>query len=291
MTRYSYIIFLSFIFLLSACDKITGPYVEDQTQNTVDTVKCPVPDFTPYSSPVRKILLEDFTGHKCVNCPTAHDIATDLKNTYGDQLVILAIHAGFFAKTDNDKYTYDFNTDAGTELNTFFQTNDVFPTGMIDRIETNSTYLITKDNWATTVDTLVNKAPTAYIQIVNDFDSTERRLCTHVNTEFLSDLNGTYHLCVFITEDSIVATQENYVNSVATDVEDYVHNHVLRDAINGTWGDTVATGTIATGYTKTLSYTYTVNDVWDAKHCSIIAFVYDDATKEILQVEQENIIE
>lgn len=291
MSKLKNILFIGCILIIASCDIIDGPFVEDQNNNTVDTAKCPVPEFTSYVNPVKKVLLEDFTGHKCVNCPSAHEIASGLKDLYGDQLVVLAIHAGWFAETDNDKYSYDFNTDVGTELNTYFQTNDVFPVGMVNRLEVNSSYLVSKDNWATAVDTIIDNAPTTYIQIINEYDSTEHILCTHVNTEFLSDLNGTYQLAVYLVEDSIVATQEGYVNSVPTDIEDYVHNHVLRDAINGTWGDTVATAAIASGYSKTLSYTYTVSESWNASHCSVIAFVYNVATKEILQAEQENIIE
>lgn len=289
--KYSYLVLIATLSLFSACDMIEPPFVEEQDGEVIDTTEFPVPSFSSYANPVKKVLIEDFTGHKCVNCPEAHDIAADLKDLYGEQIEILAIHAGFFAKTDNDKYSYDFNTDVGTELNDFFETNDAFPIGMISRVSDNGSYLISKDNWGTVVDTLVDNSPTAYIQIVNDFHETENRLGTHVNTEFLSNLNGQYMLAVYLVEDSIIATQKAEVNQVSTDIEDYVHLHVLRDDLNGSWGSTIVNGAVSANFDTTLSYAYDFNSNWVAKNCSVIAFVYDNITKEILQVEQQKITE
>ena len=50
------------------------------------------------SDGIRKILLEDYTGHKCPNCPEAAVEAHNLKLAYGDSLVIMAVHAGVFAE-------------------------------------------------------------------------------------------------------------------------------------------------------------------------------------------------
>ena len=44
----------------------------------------------------RVVLLEDFTGQNCVNCPAAHQEIDALVKQYGDALVPVAIHAGSF---------------------------------------------------------------------------------------------------------------------------------------------------------------------------------------------------
>jgi hypothetical protein len=292
MLKYSNLVMIVGIMFLSACDIIEPPYVEKEDGEIIDTTEFPVPSFTSYASPVKKIMIDEFTGHKCVKCPEAHEIASDIKDIYGEQVEILAIHAGFFAKTDNDKYTYDFNTETGTEINEYFETGDVYPIGMINRIESNGSYLISKDNWATVIDTLVNKSPVAYLQIVNDYHETDHRLGTHINTEFLYSLSGEYLLAVYVIEDSIISTQKSEdINGDAIEIEDYVHLHVLRDDMNGTWGDPIINGNISANFDTTMSYAYTLNEAWEAKNCSVIAFVYDNVTKEILQVEQKKITE
>ena len=42
----------------------------------------------------RVVLLEDYTGQACVNCPNAHDVATELHEEYPENLIVVAMHAG-----------------------------------------------------------------------------------------------------------------------------------------------------------------------------------------------------
>ena len=55
--------------------------------------------FTEIEMPVfeRRVLLEDFTGQKCRNCPKAHREISSLKEVYGDNLIAVSIHAGGYA--------------------------------------------------------------------------------------------------------------------------------------------------------------------------------------------------
>ena len=54
----------------------------------------------------------------------------------------------------------------------------------------------------------------------------------------------------------------------------YVHNHVFRDAINGTWGEEVS---LALGEQKVLEYNDIVLDAaWKPENVSVVAFVYND---------------
>jgi hypothetical protein len=77
------------------------------------------------------------------------------------------------------------------------------------------------------------------------------------------------------------------------DIIDYIHMHMLRDAINGTWGKalTSSDSTASGGSSIIRTYAYTVNAAWKAKNCAVIAFVYDTDTKEILQVEEAELTE
>jgi hypothetical protein len=67
----------------------------------------------------------------------------------------------------------------------------------------------------------------------------------------------------------------------------YVHNHVLRDAVNGSWGEDVA---VATDGTLQKQYTYELNSSWNAENMSVIAFVYNNA-EGVMQVIEQPITE
>ena len=75
----------SFLFMAS-CDEIDGPYGVKGTGGT-DTTE----------NVVRKVLIEDFTGHTCQACPNAHREATRLHNLLGEKVVTIAIHAAVWA--------------------------------------------------------------------------------------------------------------------------------------------------------------------------------------------------
>jgi hypothetical protein len=91
---------LSFATLvLGSCDEIDPPYMDGVQTPPIDTTECPIPTFPADTHHVKVVLLEDYTGHKCVNCPTAAEIAHNLQITYGEKIILMAIHAGFFAET------------------------------------------------------------------------------------------------------------------------------------------------------------------------------------------------
>jgi len=57
-----YLAILSSILIITSCDIVEGPYLTDETINPIDTTT---------NTYVKKVLVEDFTGHKCPNCPDA----------------------------------------------------------------------------------------------------------------------------------------------------------------------------------------------------------------------------
>ena len=79
-------------------------------------------------------------------------------------------------------------------------------------------------------------------------------------------------LQLWLVEDGIVGAQ---LSQEGIDY-DYVHNHVLRGAINGTWGESV--GTISAGNSIERSYTYDIGGCV-AENCKVVAFVYETASR------------
>jgi hypothetical protein len=246
----------------------------------------------------RKVLIEDFTGQKCGNCPTAAVTINTIKGIHGDQVISIAVHANFYAVPGAAPYTYDFRTNEGNDYDAFFQPPS-FPNGMINRMDyPGGTHWKSVSTWSTLVDDLLALPPSADIQITNNYNSTSRVLNTSIRSEFLTSLSGSYKLVVLLTEDSIVKPQTDYSQPVGQqDVLNYVHRHALRDGITGSWGDALVSGTIAAGDTAVKSYSYTLPATFpatngiapDENQCYVIAYVYDAATYEILQVEEKKI--
>lgn len=241
---------------------------------------------------VRKILVEDYTGHTCGNCPEAAHAIEQMKGlSFGDQVVAVGVHAGFFAWTSGNLYSTDFQTAVGTEYDNFFGVSAVGnPNGMINRMDYNTSHIKPHGSWSTLVSGLVATPPDVNIEINNVYDSNTKQLTTNVETKFLNSMTGTYKLVVLLTEDSIIAPQKDYSMPSPANDTFYVHRHVLRDAINSTWGDTVGTGTISVGQVTTKNYVYNslaTTPGWNSSQCYVVAFVYDASNYRVIQAEEK----
>jgi thiol-disulfide isomerase/thioredoxin len=255
--------------LFLSCDKIEGPYKEE--------IEKPVT--------AKKVLLEDFTGQRCVNCPAAHDLAHDLQDAYGvDTLIIVAIHAGFFATPVNAPFNYDFRTIAGNAYETTFEVQS-YPSGMVDRVKTGDSYLIDKDAWSTSVAAQFEEAPSVGIEITAQ--AANNKISGTINLSFVQAMAAQTFLQIWITEDSIVKPQ---VIPGGYNPE-YVHMHVLRGAVNGDWGQALD-ASYQIDDTKEIAFSnFEIGTDWNMKNLSIVAIVYDDATKKVLQVDKKKIVE
>jgi len=281
---YGLIVSLGF----SSCDKVEMPYVKNNTGGGDTTV-----------AKVRKVLIEDFTGHTCGNCPGAATTINTIKGTHGDKIVSVALHTNFYAEPAAAPYTYDFRTNAGNEYDLFFQPQG-WPAGMINRTGyPTTTHWKNLGDWGNIVNTLVAVPPDAYIEITNAYNSSTRQLSTSIRSEFLNPLNGTYKLIVLLTEDSIVKPQKDYSQPIGQqDIMNYVHRHVLRDCLTSiSWGDALISGAIAAGDTAVKTYNYTLPATFPATNgiapnenqCHVVAYIYDAATYEVIQAEEKKI--
>jgi hypothetical protein len=271
--------------LFAGCDKISEPYLDEAPP--LDTTAT-----TPLEGR-RKALVEDYTGHQCGNCPEAAIAAEQLKQLYDTQVVVMAVHAGFFAQVrPSGKYTYDFNTAAGTAWDTDFGiSNAGNPNGMVNRVGfPTSQHIKAYSDWSGLVATDIAKKAEVNIGLKTTFDTTSRNLTTDVNLLYFNTPSTEWKLVVALTEDSIVNWQKDYSKpSGQQDISNYMHRHVLRTTLNDKYGDAIIPTGIVAGTKQTKTYTLTLNQQWKFKHCAIVAFIYNAQTKEVVQVQEKKI--
>lgn len=261
----------------ASCDKVEDPFANNNGGGGGGNAS---PD-------AQKILLEDLTGFRCTNCPQAHDIANQLSELYGDQLIVVGIHCSFqFAfptgATPDDPYHTDFRTQAGDEYYEFFG-NPGLPTGSINRLIIDNSQLVPYSAWAETIDPMIGNIAPANVSVnINSYNSTTRTVDFEVNLAITESLEpGQYFMTAYLVEDSIYDWQLN----AGVDVENYLHRHVLRDNVNGTWGS-LAFDNGNAGQENSLSFQYTLDEAWKSEHCEIVAYLYHGETREIVQVDK-----
>jgi len=281
MNKIYKIINLSILFILVSlsfsCDILEpskGDYyleVADQNQDTGTY------DFE------KKVLLLEFTGHKCTNCPEAHRTVVTLKGVYAEKLIPVYIHAGLLAKPQGD-FTYDFTTTEGSEIYSTFGISSI-PTGIVCSLD--KTKLSSHTSWAGEIETALSTSNSIGITIENTYNSANRNLTTKIKYKALENIEAQLQLSVFLIEDSIISKQ---IDAGVT-IDNYVHLHAFRDALSNTWGNTLEQTTFAKGFSDEQTFTLELNSIWNSDNCSVVAFIYNNETKEVLNVEEKNINE
>ena len=216
----------------------------------------------------RAVLIEDFTGQMCSNCPTAANEIENLVGQYGDTAVIaVGIHSGPLGFAGSSTLV-GLMTDTGNEYYDHWGVTTQ-PAGVVNR----SSGLLQWSEWATAVRNEISKQATISMEISNSYDESSRRLDISVAS---LGTNGatTGKLQIWLVEDGITALQTMPASMGGGDNPNYVHNHVFRAAVNGTWGDDF---TLAEGESVANSFTYTLPSDWQAENVSVVAFVYNDS--------------
>ncbi len=270
--------------IFAGCDKIEGPYANGGGTN--DTTN------TGY---FRKVLVEDYTGHKCGNCPEAAEALKQLEGQYGEKIVAMGVHAGFFAEPNaGGLFIYDFRTLSGTELDQYFgNSNAGLPNGLINRKYYDSNPIVNFTAWGSKVNEVINTPADAWITIEPAYNYASRAISIDVNTKILLDITDSLQLAIYITEDSIVKPQADYsLPSPDQYILEYVHRHVFRGSVIGTWGSPLTVGSFFNaGQEFNSQFNYSLPSEWVAERIHLVAVVYKASTKEVLQAEEVHLIE
>ena len=273
---------------LQSCDVVEGPFVV--VQEVCDP--CEVSIFPAPETQVKKILLEDYTGHKCGNCPRAAEKADELKEIYGDQLVVLAVHAGFFATPFEGDFETDYRTETGTEWDGHFgNSNAGNPNGMVNRKGyPEGAHILQHSQWAQKIEEQINGTKCAGIQIMAYYNEAANLICVDTQTEILCPLDGDLQMNIVLTESGVIDYQTDY-DADPQVIEDYEHNHVMRKSLTGFWGQSLGQEAYITG-DLVLNRTCTqVDPEWDLSNMSVIAFVSNSDTYEVLQAEEISLLD
>ena len=205
----------------------------------------------------RTVLLEDYTGQACVNCPNAHKEAASLHECkpYHDNLIVVAMHAGTQAiaapnglkQVEGDEYADKFGIKN-------------YPIGMINRCGGLKGY----SSWGAAVyEEIQKKSP---LDISVNAIVLDGMLNVQTNLAVIESVIG--NLQLWILEDSIVAPQYSESGLQAR----YTHNHVFRDAVNGTWGEELE----LMNDTLIKHTNFELNSTWKPENLSVVAFVYNN---------------
>lgn len=253
--------------------------------------QCPLlsntPNDTTQTTQQKNILIEEFTGVKCVQCPEGHDIAQNIADANNGRVEIVSIHNGFYAVPYNFSL-YNFKIAEGTAIENLVGPASFYPTAAIDRklYSGQTELLMDKNFWAGNATAQLQEPLRVKVNFDNAYNPGDRKLTVNVNFEYLEDITDAQSVSVLITENDIIDAQET-PDGIDTF---YIHKHVLRAVLTSAIGDLVTEATPA-GTILNRNYSFTLPAAWNDTKCRVVAFIARNTpdSKEVLQVNAEYI--
>ena len=236
-------------------------------------------------SPVKRILLEEFSTAPCGFCPDGDVIAERLIKDH-PSVIWMTHHAGF----GTDSMTVAESKLIAGAFTTFA------PGACIDRgdhpipVYTIPPYIaVSRQKWDSVCVAHLGDAPVVDVKIVNAFNAVSRTLDCTVEATFVSTPPaGDIRVNIFLVEDSVVGygkgfDQLNYMNGTpghpyykkGDTIVGYVHKRVLRSVPTTTWG---ISGIIPSSPELNKTYSYSRKDIpistrWKENALDVIAFL------------------
>lgn len=263
---------------------------------------------SPVSVPeAKRVLLEDVSGVRCVNCPDAAIIANSIMNAFPGRAFTVVLHpnvaslSSFVDPINKEGYLskYDFRTDdAKAILENLIGTPGSLPRGAVDRRLFHSgaiNRLLGREEWYARAEEQIGTSTPVNLEMKNEFNESTGEGVVTVTIRYTQNVDEDHFLTISLIEDSLIDVQE-YWDEAARQVKfnpNYVHMHVLRDVITSPTGDAVSTPAtpLVAGRVFVKQYAYKMNVSEKIKvtpkNAKLMALVHKDAANvDVVQVNE-----
>ncbi len=274
--------------LLSSCEEIP-PYINFEPESVVE-------DTTYVSSEIptaqqRQIVIEEITGVRCPNCPTAQAEAKAISARFPNRVNILTLHplnkvnalTTPFDPARGDKHLskYDFRTQAGALIFEMVGISNSLPVGNVNRIKFPGEISANTDyqKWSAFSEAELAKPTPLNLEVTAKNIGEEVEIRVKVTyTQAVSDSN---YLSVAILESDLEDVQESRdAGGASIYVEDYIHNHVLRAMASSFFGDLLKADYVS-GRVFIKTYRFKRDDAkWNKNNLEVLVFVNKDVSKK-----------
>ncbi len=231
----------------------------------------------------RNLLIMEFTGNNCKNCPNGAAMVSDI--TAGEEpgrVISVGLHPYGDINTEPvfSKYTrpdkQDFRSDAATVLYKYY-TPSGFPTAIFNGLKSSMSGSIPE--WMQKASEALTVPAYVSIEATTDYDAESRNLTVDYTVKFGNVISKRLNATVWLVENKIMGTQTMPNGKMNLD---YEHNHVLRTSLNGDWGEYIGDAFDSDSEVKRTA-SMKLNEKWVAENCEVVVYVYNDDDKEVQQ--------
>lgn len=229
----------------SACDKIA----EDERY-----ISAEIPEMG------RKVLVEEFTGQLCLNCPDGHEVLNNMKKLFGENMITVSIHAGSLSMNDEK---YGLRTPDGEKYAAAWGVQ-AYPCIVVNR---QGRVIDNMPQWQDAVISQMGQTADVNfsLEVLMENDST-----LLIGSSMISNKDMTAKYQLWITENEIKAPQLLHDMSF---IANYEHNHVYRASVNGVDGEELS---LQAGVYHNSSYHFALAKNMKPQNLNVVAFVYNE---------------
>lgn len=293
---------------LTSCDKVENAY-EDQATIDLDTTLYPglwqdyldndYPVFSQNPNTDINVLLEDYTGHTCNNCPTAATEAHTIHENNPDRIFVASIHVdpgaalSFQAATSSGSYSTDHTNPDAIAYGETFQNGYNFignPQGTVNRKVVDGKMFDFYGTWQSRATDIINTNDLKFnLQSEFNFFETTNGGFLHVEAEKLTTENIEINTVVYVIQDTLTDWQLMPNN---TSNEFYLHRDKHLGSIDGNaFGIPTFDPDDPEGTKKVIDYSYEVPSDLTPENLHFLVYVFNTETYEVLHVIKQKLVE
>ncbi|MEN9523708.1 MAG: hypothetical protein RL065_2085 [Bacteroidota bacterium] len=286
------IILLSSVCIL-ACTEVGPPInLTPDSTNPIGTKKSGLISDSSYTETTiptadsKRILIEEFSGQSCSNCPNGHDAIEQILAS-NNRVSATTIH--FIDNTFPQSLPiapFDFRTESGTLISKDLDgvSTTGIPAARFDRVMFSGAYTqSTPSSWVTYVNQEMAKSSTINLELLSIWDDAIKQDSIALKVHFTSNNTDTLGLSLYLVENNIIASQLLQNGSTKSD---YIHNNIFRGLVHSSV--IKIAGNKSSGNVKLYQFRTKVIDEtkWNVSNMKIIAFVFKEniGSHEIIQV-------
>jgi hypothetical protein len=286
---------LAMAFSFQSCKEKGVTIDMSEKKDIIDTTYVAVAE----KAELRKVLIEEFTGASCTNCPEGHDKVKAIQTANPDRVVAVAYHTFFLDITGSIfrpvkelggiTSKYDFRDSAATDIGKaiYGSLNDI-PKAGIDRTFSGSGTMpadrqLGRAIWPTQTNTRLAIAPPANLHLTSTYDAAKNEVSLNIKVAYTKSVATKNVLTIGVAESKIIDAQKFPEETQA----DYEHNHVLRKFLTPFNGNAVidSIGVKEPGRVYEYNLKFTPSEKWKLENCTVFAFLSNNEAdnKEVLQ--------
>ena len=215
----------------------------------------------------KTVLIKDFTGARCVNCPAAAEYAHSLQHQLDEEhIFIMSVHAGYLAQPIGS--FPNFLTEEGTE---WYNNHDANPLFAVDHVALTDGNTFNEGQIDAPVTAALEEEQSFEIVVGARYDEADRQLQVSAQAIALNDMDGQFYITACLVEDNIVGWQ-----TIPGGVDkEYVFRNVFRGTINGAYGEAFEDYHVDSDDTFSFSYSTEINADYNAEECYLMVYIYD----------------